>query len=190
MTLTLLMLFLAPPIIAVAYALLEHGGVLDQLFGRKAAQEGLLRLKSTAGYPVSILYDDAADQPMFNALERRISKRVPIEATKGSLRKPAKPTCITIVGKAIPIKGVPEQWPQELRFSYFPNHSILYGFGATRAKGGGQAIRVCTLGEIEKWLAEEKEARKHWVGAVALGLISIAFIVVRSGVTSQLCGQG
>lgn len=55
MTLTLLTLFVAPSLIALVYAMLEHTGYLDQVTGRKDAVDALARLKSASGFPVSFL---------------------------------------------------------------------------------------------------------------------------------------
>lgn len=186
MTLTLLTLFVAPSLIALIYAMLEHTGYLDQVTGRKDAVDALARLKSAAGFPVSFLYDDDQDSRLFTALEKRISKNVPVVAKNGDVIKQARPSCITVAGQPVPLNGVPNEWPQECRFAYLSEHSVMYLFGVARTgnQKAGKALRVCTLGQIEKWLTEEKDARKHWVGAVAIGLISVAFVFLRYSVAS------
>ncbi|QHC49798.1 hypothetical protein EKK97_09525 [Billgrantia tianxiuensis] len=55
----------------------------------------------------------------------------------------------------------------------------MYLFNVTRYGGQGKGERVCTLGELEKWLADEKDVRKYYLGAVALGFIAITFIALR-----------
>lgn len=181
MTYLQLTLFLSPPIIAVAYALLEYYGVLDKLTGRKYAVEGLKRLQSTAGYPVSMIYDDDKDARVFLAVTKRVLRRTRI-VVKDDSGKAVKPTGVSVAGKAVALDGVPNDWPQEQRFVYTSQHPILLLYGAKRGASGGKAHRACGLGEFDKWLSEEKETRKHWVGAIAIGLISMGLIVLRLGV--------
>lgn len=175
----LLILFLVPPLLAIVYAHLEHFGKLDQWCGRKAAIEGLNRLKSASGYPDSWIYNDEKDLALFTALEKRISKKTQVERVRKVLTDGHRPSCITIGGGPIPIAGVPPEWESAQKAAYTSAHSVMYLFGVTRAGGNGKAERVCTLGELEKWLTDEKDARKYYLGAVALGLISTTFIVLR-----------
>lgn len=174
-----LLLFLAPPAITLLYATLEHYGVLDWATGRKYALEGLSRLQSTAGYPVSIIYDDDQDRHVFHALGKRIARR-----SSAARDANARPTAITVIGKPIALEGVPPNLPQEKRFVYTHQQPVFFAAGAMRGAGGGQAYYACSLGELEKWLSQEKDARKHWVGAIAIGLFSISFIVLRLSAAS------
>ena len=176
-----LFIILLPPILALAYSVLEHTGCVDQWTGRKHAVAALIRLKTVSGFPESFLYNDERDRQLFTAIESRISKHVPVVKTRGSEQRSAKPSGIAVIGRPIQILGVEDSWPQECRFAYLPEHSVIYLFDAMRNGNinPGQALRVCTLGDIDKWLSEEKDARKYWVGTFALSLISVAFILLR-----------
>jgi|SRR5690554_369905 len=178
-----LALFLAPPILALIYAVIEHYGIVDSLTGRKKALEGLERLRSTAGFPVSILYDDEKDREIFDEIKKRIIKRKNIVITHGS-GSVVEPSAITISGQPIPLLGVPQNWPQEQRFTYAPEQPIMFLYGITRSQGNGKSERACSLIELTKWLEQEKDKRKSIIGAIALTLISIAFIVLRYSVFS------
>ena len=141
--------------------------------------EGLDRLKSASGFPVSWIYNDDKDFMLFTALEKRISRKIQVEKIRKVLTEGHSPSCITVGGEPIPISGVPTEWESAQKRAYTPAHSVMYLFNVTRDGGQGKGERVCTLGELEKWLADEKDERKYYLGAVALGLIAIAFIVLR-----------
>ena len=177
-----MVLSVGPLATTVIYALLEHYGVLDRITGRTDALKGLRRLQSTAGFPVSFIYDDDKDKAEFVALERRISRH-----TKSDVRdwagNIAKPSLITVAGNPISLDGLPPDWSQEQRLVYTPQHPILFSYGVTRTGGNGKARRVCTIGDLDQWLSRERDARKHWVGAFAIGLFSIALLVFRLSIT-------
>jgi hypothetical protein len=176
-------LFVAPPVIAVAYGLLEHFGLMDRWTGRGDALKGLKRMQSAAGYPVCFLYDDQADSQLHKAVWRRISRRVtglPRDASNALLC----PSCICTAGQPVVLVGLQDDWPQEQRFIYTSQHPVVLMYGITRAGGTGKLQRACSLGELEKWLSEEKESRKHWVGGAAIGLVSVGLIVLRLSVSS------
>jgi len=175
----LLALFLTPPLLAILYAVLEHTGKIDLWLGRKDAIEGFERLKSPAGYPVSWIYNDEQDHRHFVALEKRITKKTTVTKLKKVLDSGSLPSCITVAGKPISINGVPEEWDQSLTSVYTHSHSIVYLFGVARNGGNGKGERACTIGELEKWLADEKDARKYYIGALALGFIAVALILIR-----------
>ncbi|MBF2088301.1 MAG: hypothetical protein IGR80_10830 [Synechococcales cyanobacterium K44_A2020_017] len=179
MNYSLLALVLAPPVLTVVYACLEHSGKLDIWFGRRAALDGLDRLKSASGYPTSWIYNDDKDRVLFTALEKRISKRTQVKKISKVLAEGHRPSCITVGGEPIPISGVHPEWESTQKRVYTPAHSVMYLFNVTRDGGQGKAERVGTLGELEKWLSDEKDVRKHYIGAVALGFIAITFIVLR-----------
>lgn len=178
-----ILLFVAPPFIAFIYGLLEHFGLMDRWTGRGDALRGLKRLQSAAGYPVCCLYDDQADFQLHKAVWRRISRRVtglPLDASNALLR----PSCICTAGQAVPLVGLQDDWPQEHRFIYTSQHPVVLMYGVTRERGTGKLQRACSLGELEKWLSEEKESRKHWVGSVAIGLVSVGLIVLRLSISN------
>lgn len=175
----LLALFLAPPLLTLVHAYLEHSGRFDQWFGRKAAIQGLQRLKSASGYPNAWIYNDETDNKHFAALEKRITKNTQVEKIRKVLTEGHRPSCIVVGGNPISISGIPPEWEQAQKYTFLPDHSVLYLYGVTRDGGQGKAERVCTLGELEKWLSEEKDARKYYIGTVALCLVAVAFIALR-----------
>jgi hypothetical protein len=174
-----LILFLAPSVLTVIYASLEYFGMVDKWTGRKHAIDALKRLQSTSGFPVSFIYDDDQDRLQFHAITKRILEKKSEIVFKDDSGKVVKPSVVTTAGSPVAIKGIPEDWPQEQRFVYLSQHPILLGTGVRRGEGGGTGLRACSLGELEKWLSEEKEARKHWVGVFAIGLISMGLIALR-----------
>jgi hypothetical protein len=175
----LLALFLASPLLAIIYAYWEYSGLLDQWLGRKAALEALDRLKSARGYPDSWIYNDNKDIELFTALEKRISKKTQVDEIRKVLAEGHQPSCITVGGDPVPIAGVPQAWNSAHKGAYTPAHPVMYLFNVTRDDGQGKVGLVCTLGELEKWLSDEKDARKYCLGSLALGLITIIFIVWR-----------
>lgn len=172
-------LFLMPSLLTVVYAYLEYSGRLDRWLGRKAAVEGLNRLKSASGYPTSWIYNDENDRIHFSALEKRISKKTQVEKIRKVLAEKHQPSCIVVGGEPVSINGIPPEWDTAQKRAYLPDHSVMYLFGVPRNGGNGKADSVCTLGELEKWLNDEKETRKYYIGGLTLGLISVAFIVLR-----------
>jgi hypothetical protein len=177
----LVALIVTPPILAITYAIAEHLGWMDRLTGRKAASDGLKRMRAATGFPQAWIFDDEEDRREFSALEARISRKTQVEKIKKVLAEGARPSCILIGGEPIPLAGVSPEWPLEYRRVYLPEHSVMYMFGVTRAGGPGKAERVCTIAELEKWLAEEKDSRRYKVGALAIGLISLVFLLLRFG---------
>lgn len=184
MTTELLILFMLPPFLAIGYRWLEHIGVVDKITGRDKALEGLARLRSTAGFPKSWIYDKDEDQPVFAALEKRISKNTIILKMADTLSHGHRPTLITTAGSPITIQGVPPEWPQEERMTYAPNQPVMYIFDTPGTKTDQKGDKVCTLEELDMWLKNEKDNRAFWLGVVLLGLVSISLILVRWGFVS------
>ncbi|MBI1309999.1 hypothetical protein GC176_01740 [bacterium] len=187
----LTVLIFLPPVIALLYAVGEHFGFWDRLTGLNLAREGLIRIRSAEGYPTSWIYSDSQDEGCFKALESRISRRTKSQAIKNVLADGYRPSLITAAGTPIQIHGVPDIWPQELRWMYLNSHPVLYYFGMSRqdtdaAEGNvqkGKAEFVCTIGELESWLDEERNQRKFWVGTLAISLFSIALLALRLSLT-------
>jgi hypothetical protein len=172
-------LFLAPPALTIAYSMLEYAGKLDDWTGRRSALSGLERLISASGSPISWIYDDEQDRAVFHALEKRISKRTTEAKVRRALAEGHRPGCITVGGLPMALAGVPDDWPAARKRVYTPSHPVLYLFDVDRSGGKGKGERVCSLGELERWLAEEKDRRAYYLGAVALGIISLTFIAIR-----------
>jgi hypothetical protein len=178
------LLVLAPPLTAIVYATLEWSGQLDRLTGRNVAVEGLERLRSTAGFPTSWIYDDDIDRKVFSTLEGRISKRTTDAQTRSNLDAGHRPTLIATAGAPVAIQGVPEDWPQEARLFYSDEHPVLYAIGSVRGGGvPGKATRACTLGELDKWLTSERDGRRLLLGGILVGLLSLSVAAVRQAVT-------
>lgn len=155
-----------------------------ELTGRLLAAEGLERLRSGAGYPVSMIFDDAPDREIFVQLEKRISKRTTSKKIKEILGQGTQPSLISVAGQPVLLIGVPDTWDQKDKCVYLSAHPVLYCFGATRTGGKGKADKACSIGELEKWLSDEKENRKFVLGAIVLGILSATFIVLRLVITS------
>lgn len=172
------LLFL-PPILAIFYRWFEYKGVVDKITGRHFALEGLRRLNSGAGHPVSWIYNKDHDQLVFLALEKRISKNTSMEKIKKVIDQGFKPSLISTAGIPMQINGVPNEWPQEERCSYLPNQPVLYVFDSTDASEAQKGDKACTLAELESWLQEEKDGRLFWLGVVFLGMISIILLIIR-----------
>jgi hypothetical protein len=74
---------------------------------------------------------------------------------------------------------------------YLNSHPVLYYFGISRQDADaaednvqkGKAEFVCTIGELESWLDEERNQRKFWVGTLAISLFSIALLALRLSLT-------
>jgi hypothetical protein len=187
----LTVLIFLPPVIALFYAVGEHLGLWDRLTGLSLAREALGRIRSPKGYPASWIYNDSQDERCFKALERRISTRTASQAIKNVLAAGHRPSLITAAGSPIQIHGVPDVWPQELRWMYLNSHPVLYYFGISRQDADaaednvqkGKAEFVCTIGELESWLDEERNQRKFWVGTLAISLFSIALLALRLSLT-------
>jgi hypothetical protein len=175
------LLIITPPVLTIAYAISEHLGWMDRLTGRKAANDALKRMRTATGFPRSWIFNDDEDKREFSALEKRISRKTQVDTIKKVLGDGARPSCILIGGEPISLAEVPPEWPVEYRRVYLPEHSIVYLFGVTRAGGQGKAERVCTIGELEKWLTEEKDARRYKIGGLAIGVLSLVFLLLRSG---------
>lgn len=175
----LVTLIIIPPLLTLLYAMAEYTGWLDQATGRKAAVEGLRRIRTTTGHPLAWIYNDPDDQLEFDALEKRITRKTQTENIKNLNAKGIRPSCILVGGAPIQITGVPTEWPIQNQRVFLPEHSIMYMYGISRGGGMGKIERVCSIGELDKWLADEKDSRKYKIGSLAIGLISLALLMVK-----------
>lgn len=178
----LVILIITPPLLALLYAIAEYTGWLDRVTGRKAAIEGLRRLRTTTGYPLAWIYNDPNDQSEFDELEKRITKKTQVENIKNLSSKGLRPSCILVGGAPIQITGVPTEWPIEYQRVFLSEHSIMYMYGVARAGGMGKIERACSIGDLDKWLTDERDSRKYKIGSLAIGLISLALLIVKYGV--------
>ena len=174
-------LLLIAPLVGILYSVGEHFQIWDKLTGRDKAIEGLRRLRSAAGYPISCIYDDAKDKGIFGALCKRIKRSSPEPNIKAGHR----PSLIATAAQPIPIQGVPPQWSQEEKFFYSENHPVLVCFGVYRKPSNaveghtGKASKACTLKDLDDWLKHELDNRKFFVGTLMVGILSVSLVIVR-----------
>ena len=186
------MLVLASPLLVLAYRSIKQFGVWDRLVGRDKAVEGLKRLRSTAGYPVSWIYDKDDDAMIFEAILKRLTKHCKNDKIKPLLHRGLRPTLIATAGSPVEIKGVPTEWPQEDRLFYPDNQPVLVVFTnpaspASPSVFQGKGDKGFTLGELNGWLAEEKDWLDFAIGTVLIGslalIISVTKVLLNSGRT-------
>ena len=173
-------LYLAAPVVGIAYTVFEHLGVWDKLTGRHHA----IRLRSGGGYPESVIYDLNEDQKEFKALLKRIKKivkKTSVDANNQLLAQTDKPGIITTGGLPILIQGLPPGWPQKSKCFYSDNYPVLLEFCSPKRGviATGKTIRVCSLKDIDDWIKNEKENRKVYVGTLVVGILAVALIIVR-----------
>jgi len=182
----IIILALSPPILSIIYAVLEYLRFIDWLTGRMYAIKGLERLQRTTGFPKSWIYNDENDRRIFKNLEKRMSRKTKQEKIKNVLSKSFKPSLITTAGNPTPIYGIPDEWPQDEKFFYPDNQPILYIFhpekGKTMKRGEpfkGKGDKVCTLGELSKWLEKEKVNRLFIIGILVISLFSLTILILK-----------
>lgn len=178
------LLVLASPLLVFAYRVIKQFGTWDRLFGRDKALEGLKRLKSTAGYPVSWIYDSNEDGKIFEAVLKRLMKNCKEAKIKRLLDDGLRPTLIATAGSPVEIKGVPPEWPQEARFFYPDNQPVLVVFTNAASPPSlsgvqGKGDKAFTLGDLSSWLAEEKESLDFAIGTILLGSLAMVITVFR-----------
>ena len=159
------LLILAAPLLIILYRVIKQIGVWDKLVGRDKALEGLKRLRSTAGYPVSFIYDKQQDIKVFEALFQRMRKHCEKLKIRDVLDDKFRPYLIATAGDPIEIKGLPPDWSLEERFFYPDNQPVLIVFKTPENLDGtdkqnNKGDKVCTLGELNTWLNEEKESTR------------------------------
>ena len=178
------LLILAAPLLIILYRVIKQIGVWDKLVGRDKALEGLKRLRSTAGYPVSFIYDKQQDIKVFEALFQRMRKHCEKLKIRDVLDDEIRPYLIATAGDPIEIKGLPPDWSQEARFSYPDNQPVLMVFKTPENLDGtdkqnNKGDKVCTLGELNTWLNEEKDRLDFYIGVILFGFASILLTLIR-----------
>jgi hypothetical protein len=178
------LLVLATPLLAFAYRVIKQFGMWDRLVGRDRALEGLKRLRSTAGYPASWLYDNEANANTYEAVYTRLKKNCKETKIKKLLDDGLRPALIATAGSPIEIKGVPPEWPQEARFFYPDNQPVLVVFTNTATPPSsssfhGKGDKAFTLGDLSSWLAEEKELLDFAIGSILFGSLAMLVAVFR-----------
>ncbi len=167
-------LYLAPPIMVLLYKILEYCGFWNHISGRDNAINTLNRLKTATGFPDSFIYNNEKDRKEFDALFTRIKKKTKIKKIIKVLGAGNEPSLLTTGGNPTSLGPLPDGWKQEERFYYSQNHPILMVF-----EKEGKGDKCCTLGELEKWIDDE---RKNWdfiLGTIIVTIFTIASILLR-----------
>jgi len=178
------LLYQSPAIVACIYAALEHFGAIDIITKRKQAIQGLKRLQSGAGYPITFIYNDEEDSAVFNALYKRIKKNIRLKKRISDVLSEGHiPSAIVTAGKPLSIEGLPPEWKQDERTFYSQSHPVLFLFGVKReGEGKGKADKACTIQDIEDGLREEKDSRKFWLGVLVIAILSCVFFFARESI--------
>lgn len=184
------LLILAAPLLIILYRVIKQIGVWDKLVGRDKALEGLKRLRSTAGYPVNFIYDKQQDIKVFEALFQRMRKHCKELKIRDVLDNEFRPYLIATAGDPIEIKGVPPDWSPEARFFYPDNQPVLIVFTTPENLDGtdkqnNKGDKVCTLGELNTWLSEEKDRLDFFIGVILFGFASILLTLIRFFISSS-----
>jgi len=184
------LLILAAPLLIIVYRVIKQIGVWDKLVGRDKALEGLKRLRSTAGYPVSFIYNNQQDIKVFEALLQRMRKHCKELKIGDVLDGEFSPYLIATAGEPIEIKGVPPDWSQEARFFYPDNQPVLIVFKTPdnldgTDKQNDKGDKVCTLGDLNTWLSEEKDQLDFYIGVILFGSASILITLIRFFISSS-----
>lgn len=184
---SIVILYILGPVVVLAYKLMEHFGFWNFISGRKFALSGLERLKTTTGYPKSWLYNKDNDRKEFKAIYKRIKKRTEEEKIKQVLKDGNKPSLLTTGGNPFVLAGVPDEWEQKNKTYYSPNHPIIMIFGVEKnGQSKGKGERCCSIGDLEKWITDEKKRWDFWIGILVLSLFSIASVVWRLQVLGKI----
>ena len=183
------LLILAAPSLIILYRVIKQLGVWDKLVGRDKALEGLKRLRSTAGYPVSYIYNNQQDIKVFEALFHRMRKHCKELKIRDVLDDKFSPYLIATAGEPIEIKGVPLHWSQEARFFYSDNQPVLIVFKTLENLDGidkqiDKGDKACTLGELNTWLSEEKDRLDFFIGVILFKSASILITLIRFFISS------
>lgn len=181
---------LTVPLLVILYRVIKQLGVWDKLVGRDKALEGLKRLRSCAGYPVNCIYDNQQDIKVFEELLHRMRKHCKEPKIIGVLDSKLRPYLIATLGHPIEIKGVPSDWAQEARFFYPDNQPVVMAF---KVSGNSDVFdsqkdkgdKVCTLGEMDNWLGEEKDRLDFIIGVILFGSASILITLIRFLISSS-----
>lgn len=167
------------PIITLVYSLGEYWKWWDYITSRAKAIDGYKRLKSAEGFPKTWIYKDKKeDYKIFNALLKRISKRTNNKNIISLKAQKITPTLITIGGVPIIIEGLE---PNMKNSVYADIHPVLfiYGVHSSDQHSKGKAAEACNLGDLEKWIEDEKVARRYWIITIIVGLLSLILIYIR-----------
>lgn len=178
-------LYILGPLIALIYKILEYCNFWNFISGRDKALLALNKLKTPTGYPESFIYNRDGSAQEFQELLKRISKNTSREKISKALESGCIPSLLTTGGSPIILNGLPEEWEQEEKTYYSPNHPILMVFEEHK-KGDV----CCTLGELEKWIDDEKSRWNFWLGVVLISIFSIASILLALQLETSIAREG
>lgn len=184
------LLSLAAPALGLLYAIGEHSGVWDRVFGRTQAFAGVRRLQTATGYPASWIYASGPDRRIFAAMFARLEPLIPRETLQTLRRASYKPVLITVGGTPLPLQGLPPDWEPQDRACYTPGHPLLLIFGpsgldAHNAASHGKVVRVGTLAQLTEQLTNERATWRFYAGTLMVSLLALAFIVLRFALKEQ-----
>lgn len=174
-----LVFYILAPAVALLYKLLDYNKWIDYMTRRSYRLAGLERLKTTGGYPKGFIFDDKKNATEFKALIKIIKSNTKSEKLKMVFKEGHRPSLITTGGDPYKINGIDERWDLHEKTFYSSSHPVIVLFGVSRKGGNGKAEKACTLGELEKWIEDEKRKREFWVGTFAISLLSIGLILRR-----------
>ena len=84
---------------------------------------------------------------------------------------------IVTAGSPHQIEGVDPKWQLNEKTFYSNNHPVMVIFGVERLGGDGKGEKACTIGELQKWIEDEKRTREFWIGSFSITLLSIGLII-------------
>lgn len=171
--------YILAPFVTLLYKFLGYNKWIDKATGRKLRISGLKRLQTCTGYPDSWIFDDDKDTAEFTALMKSIKSNTKSEKLKTVFKEGHLPTLIVTAGDPYQISGIDSKWNLQEKTYYSSNHPVMVIFGVNRQGGNGKGEKACTLGELEKWIEDEKKTREFWIGTFAISLLSIGLTLGR-----------
>ncbi len=186
---TIVLLYILGPIIVLLYKTLEYRwNFWDRISGRGYALKGLERFKNTSGYPISWIYNDEKDKNEFNALFKRIKRKTSVGKIKNVLNEGHIPSLLVTGGSPIELNKLPPEWDQKDKFYYTSNHPIMMAFNISRSNKAqrGKMERCCSIGELERWLIDEKKNWDFWLGGVVLTIFTITSVIWRLQILEKI----
>lgn len=173
-----LVLLLIAPVGTLVFALGEQFKWWDKLTGRSRALEGKERLYSAEGYPKTWIYRDTdEDKDIFRALERRINRRTSDKTMKKLIEQGIRPHLITVAGEPFQLSGLE---PKMKKTIYAEIHPVVYIYKLNEQNRVKEKVaHVTNLGELSRWLEDEKANRRFWVTSFTIGILSLTVLLLK-----------
>jgi hypothetical protein len=153
--------------------------LVDKITGRELRISGLKRLQNCTVFPEGWIFNDNIDTAEFNALIKTIKANTKSKKLQSVFKREHNPTLIMTAGDPYQISGIDPKWDLQEKSFYTNNYPVMVIFGINRNGGSGKGEKACTLGELEKWIDDEKKNREFWIGSFAIYLLSIGLIIGR-----------